>query len=341
MTTASSAKGASVCPPRRWKTVLLAALVLAQADLLLAVPPRTARASLEVTTFPSGVEVFVDGVSTHRFTPVSIDLTPGSHAIGVSAGSAWTVEGTTTTLLPGPNRLHFTLKPVVLIPAPYAGKVTFTNALNQFTGDGTGLAGVAAVSATRLTNAAFGNTMSIGCTLSSGAVSCPSECFDSNGVNTCQILADPVYPSSGWMRLAFLNAPLDNLIIAQVGSNAIYCTAPHASLAIPIEVRMQAVDFETAPPPNWPSDATNVAFGSSSVVATVTPGVTGPQFLSRPTFTSSVLPRGVGGTASYAVFAKALLPPDYVASDGCYLMRTPVSVATLPWAGQQVDVTPR
>ena len=63
---------------RRIVGVVSAALLL-----ITAVPVLAANGSLKVTSFPSGAEVLIDGVSTGKVTPMSVSVPEGDHTVTV------------------------------------------------------------------------------------------------------------------------------------------------------------------------------------------------------------------------------------------------------------------
>jgi hypothetical protein len=75
--------------------------------------------SLKVTSFPSGAQVWVDGVDTGKVTPMSISLTEGDHTITVQLpGSGWNPDTRTVTIVPGNNDLSVTLLPTITTGPP-------------------------------------------------------------------------------------------------------------------------------------------------------------------------------------------------------------------------------
>lgn len=73
--------------------------------------------ALKVTSFPSGAQVWVDGGSTGKVTPMSISLFVGSHTVTVQIpASGWNPETRTVNVVPGTTELS-----VVLLPAASAG----------------------------------------------------------------------------------------------------------------------------------------------------------------------------------------------------------------------------
>jgi len=86
-------------------------------SLLLLAAPSMAQAtsgSLKVTSFPTGAEVIIDGVSTRKSTPMSIALPIGDHEVSVRIlGSGWNPDTRTVTIVEGNNDLSVTLLPTV------------------------------------------------------------------------------------------------------------------------------------------------------------------------------------------------------------------------------------
>jgi len=71
-----------------------------------------ANGSLKVTSYPTGAEVFVDGGTTGKFTPMSVSLVEGDHEIVVQVpGGTWEPDIRTVTISPGNNDLSITLIP--------------------------------------------------------------------------------------------------------------------------------------------------------------------------------------------------------------------------------------
>ena len=81
--------------------------------------------ALKVTSFPSGANVFVDGVDTGKITPMTVSVPLSTHTITVSFGSiscqdpaslGWTPATHTMEVVQGTNFLS-----VTLLPCPTAG----------------------------------------------------------------------------------------------------------------------------------------------------------------------------------------------------------------------------
>ncbi len=72
------------------------------------------RGTLQVTSFPSGASVTVDGKSTGKVTPMSVSLASGNHVITVAiADSGWNPDTRTVTITEGKNDLSVTLLPTI------------------------------------------------------------------------------------------------------------------------------------------------------------------------------------------------------------------------------------
>lgn len=72
------------------------------------------KGTLNVTSFPTGAQVTIDGVLSNKETPMSIKLTVGVHTVTVSApNSGWTPETRTVTIIKGDNDLSITLLPTL------------------------------------------------------------------------------------------------------------------------------------------------------------------------------------------------------------------------------------
>jgi len=73
-----------------------------------------ANGSLKVTSFPTGAEVSIDGISTGKFTPMSESLAEGDHVVTVAIpGGLWQDDTRTVTITPGNNDLSVTLIPLI------------------------------------------------------------------------------------------------------------------------------------------------------------------------------------------------------------------------------------
>src|SRR5437763_355503 len=71
---------------------------------------------LKVTSFPSGANVTVDGVSTGKVTPMSTTLWVGSHTVVVSIpNSGWNPDSRTVEIVSGNNDLSITLLPILTV----------------------------------------------------------------------------------------------------------------------------------------------------------------------------------------------------------------------------------
>jgi len=78
-----------------------------------------ANGTLKVTSYPTGAEVFVDGGSTGKFTPMSVSLAEGDHEVVVQVpGGTWEPDIRTVTISPGNNDLSVTLIPTVIEGPP-------------------------------------------------------------------------------------------------------------------------------------------------------------------------------------------------------------------------------
>jgi type VI secretion system VgrG family protein len=83
---------------------------------LIAAPPfaGASQGLLKVSSFPSGAEVLVDGVSTGRETPALLLLSTGAHDVAVRrVGSDWEPQTRAITITRGRNDLDVTLVPVL------------------------------------------------------------------------------------------------------------------------------------------------------------------------------------------------------------------------------------
>ena len=92
-------------------------------------------ATLQVSSFPSGAQVSVDGLATGKVTPMTIALPEGDHSVTVSIpGLGWTAVTHIVTVLPGSNTLSVTLTP---LSAARADGPCFDN-VNRFVDCGNG-----------------------------------------------------------------------------------------------------------------------------------------------------------------------------------------------------------
>jgi hypothetical protein len=70
--------------------------------------------SLNVSSFPSGAQVWIDGVNTGKVTPMSTSLTEGTHTVTVQIpGSGWQPDTRAVNISSGSNDLSVTLLPVL------------------------------------------------------------------------------------------------------------------------------------------------------------------------------------------------------------------------------------
>src|SRR5688572_3038305 len=77
-------------------------------------PAAAGNGSLKVTSFPSGAEVWVDGMNTGKVTPMSVSLTEGDHMIMVRLpGTGCNPDTRTVTIVAGNNDLSVTLLPAI------------------------------------------------------------------------------------------------------------------------------------------------------------------------------------------------------------------------------------
>lgn len=92
----------------------LLSLVVISISLSYGAPAAAANGSLHVESFPSGAEVFVDGNSTGKLTPMSISLEVGVHQIVVAAPrDGWESISQSISITPGKNELSVTLVPTL------------------------------------------------------------------------------------------------------------------------------------------------------------------------------------------------------------------------------------
>jgi hypothetical protein len=72
-----------------------------------------------VTSYPSGADVWVDGVNTNKTTPMSVSLSVGEHVVRVEVpGTGWNPDERTVTVVSGNNDLSVTLLPAVTTGPP-------------------------------------------------------------------------------------------------------------------------------------------------------------------------------------------------------------------------------
>ena len=93
------------------------AMLCVAATLAFVAPAAAQNGSLKVTSFPSGAEVIIDGVSTGKVTPMSTSLSIGDHSVTVriAGNSGWNPDTRTVTIVSGNNDLSVTLLPVLTV----------------------------------------------------------------------------------------------------------------------------------------------------------------------------------------------------------------------------------
>ena len=91
--------------------------------VFLAFAASASATSLHVSSFPGSAEVFVDSVTTGKFTPMSVTISEGTHDVTVQiAASGWNPTTTAVIIEPGKNELSVTLLPTLTIgPVGSAG----------------------------------------------------------------------------------------------------------------------------------------------------------------------------------------------------------------------------
>jgi hypothetical protein len=78
----------------------------------LSLVARAEAAALKVSSFPSGAQVSIDGVSTGKVTPMNVSLPEGDHSVTVAIpGSGWNPDTRIVTIVSGNNDLSVTLLP--------------------------------------------------------------------------------------------------------------------------------------------------------------------------------------------------------------------------------------
>src|SRR5690348_11142579 len=71
-------------------------------------------AQLNVTSFPQGAHVAVDGVDTRQLTPAHVGLRAGKHTVHVFVPEpGWKADDRTVDVTPGNNNMEVTLLPAV------------------------------------------------------------------------------------------------------------------------------------------------------------------------------------------------------------------------------------
>ena len=96
------------------KALVLSTVMVAGFVLALSSPAAAQNGSLKVTSFPSGAEVFVDGVFTGKLTPMSVSIPVGAHTVMVRiADPGWRPDSRTVTIVSGNNDLSVTLLPAL------------------------------------------------------------------------------------------------------------------------------------------------------------------------------------------------------------------------------------
>lgn len=74
---------------------------------------------LQVSSFPDGADVLVDGNPTGKITPMSVLVPVGSHTVIVQhPGTQWTAVNQTVNIKKGINDLHVTLVPALIVGPP-------------------------------------------------------------------------------------------------------------------------------------------------------------------------------------------------------------------------------
>jgi|SRR5215213_6144154 len=95
------------------KYILCLAILLVCSTGVLA---QSGKGTLKVTSFPSGAQVIIDGVSTGKTTPMAISLSIGEHIVTVSIpNSGWTPDTRPVTIVSGNNDLSVTLLPLLTV----------------------------------------------------------------------------------------------------------------------------------------------------------------------------------------------------------------------------------
>lgn len=95
-------------PPRRWRLKSRVALLLLLAGTLCSAQ------SLQVSSFPDGAHVSIDGVDTGKTTPMSSSVSTGAHVISTSVpNSGWNTDTRTVSIVSGVNYLSVVLLPTI------------------------------------------------------------------------------------------------------------------------------------------------------------------------------------------------------------------------------------
>jgi PEGA domain/Collagen triple helix repeat (20 copies) len=100
----------------RLLSIRLALLSVAICAFGVPVVAQNGGGSLQVTSYPSGARVSIDGIDTGKITPMSASLTLGEHTVVVTvSNSGWNPDTRTVNIVSGNNDLSVTLLPTLTI----------------------------------------------------------------------------------------------------------------------------------------------------------------------------------------------------------------------------------
>lgn len=92
------------------------AVVLLLAGNATITEAQSGNGSLKVTSYPSGAEVWIDGVNTGKTTPMSESVSVGEHTVLVQVpSSGWNPDQRIVTIVSGNNDLSVTLLPLLTV----------------------------------------------------------------------------------------------------------------------------------------------------------------------------------------------------------------------------------
>jgi hypothetical protein len=187
----------------------------------------------------------------------------------------------------------------------------------------------------------YSESFTIGCTAGTSAASCPTNCNDLVGNNTCRISTLNPYPLGNWTRIAYVDATTLGTYFVEADPALVKCFPADktASYTINLEARLQSADFIGRPVPTWPNDATNRLLGGQAIITEAIQTL-GPHYPSQTPLSASMLPTNSISAGQYHMFVKATPSSTYSDLNNCYFMRTPVRVTFIP-AGPQANLTPR
>jgi hypothetical protein len=186
----------------------------------------------------------------------------------------------------------------------------------------------------------YSESFTIGCTGTSSP-SCPTNCLDLVGYNTCKISSVNPYPLENWTRIAYVEATTPGTYFVEADPTLVKCFPKDktASYTINLEARLQSADFIGRPVPAWPNDVTNRQLVGQAIVTEAIQTL-GPHYPNQMPLSANMLPANSILAGQYHMFVKATPSSAYSDLNDCYFMRTPVRVTFIP-AGPQSNLIPR